>query len=106
MQPIPLPPFALLLWLAALGTFVVCAFLLTLWRGRAGSTTIAAALTPFVIPVGVTAFTVLVVSGIGIVLLTVGKSLAVPLALLMALLVLLGASYLSARPSGASGNPT
>lgn len=103
IEAIPLPSFTLVLWVSAAGGFLVCGLLLLLWRSPAGASRSAAFLTPFLIPVTVTCFTILTISSIGSLLLTVGKSLAVPIALVMAMAVLLVSSALAAR-SGEAPN--
>lgn len=102
MESIALPPFTPTLWGISLGLFVVCSLLLVAWRGPAGASGFPAALVPFLIPVAVTAFAVLVISSIGSLLLTVGKTAAVPLALAFALGVLLVCSLLATRPEESS----
>lgn len=97
MEAIPLPSFTILLLTTSLVVFMVTAFLLFLWRGPAGSSALAAALTPFLIPVSVTAVTATIISGIGALLLTAGKFLAVPVALGLATAVLAIAWLAAAR---------
>lgn len=102
MESIALPPFTLTLWVTALGLFVMCSLLLVAWRGPAGAAGLPAALVPFLIPVAVTAFAALIISSIGSLLLTVGKTAAVPLALAIAMGVLLVCSLLATRPEESS----
>ena len=103
IEAIPLPSFTLALWASAAGGFLVCGLLLFLWRSPGGASRAAAFLTPFLIPVSVTSFTILAISSIGSLLLTVGKTLAVPIAMALAVAVLLIASVLAAR-SGEAPN--
>ena len=99
MEAIPLPSFTILLLTTSLVVSLISAFLLFLWRGPAGSSALAAALTPFLIPVSVAAVTATIISGIGALLLTVGKFLAVPVALGLATAVL-AIAWLAAARSG------
>ena len=101
IEAIPLPSFTMVLWASAAGGFVVGGLLLLLWRSPAGASRAAAFLTPFLIPITVTSFTLLAISSIGSLLLTVGKTLAVPIALALSMAVLLIASALAARSSEA-----
>ncbi len=101
IEPIPLPPFTLQLLGGAAAVFVVCAFILITFRSDRPIGAIGSALLPFAIPAGVTAFIVLIVASIGVALLLVGKVIAVPLAMVLAVIVLVVCS-LMARSGSAS----
>ena len=103
MESVPLPSFTILLFTTSLAVFVVTAFLLFLWRGPAGSSALASALTPFLIPVGVASLSATIISSIGALLLTVGKFFAVPVALGVATAVLVIAWLAASRSSGPVG---
>lgn len=95
MHAIPLPPFTFMLLGGAAATFLVCGLLLLAFRQERSEGGPGAALLPFAIPVGVTACVVLVVTSIGVLLLSVGKTIAVPLAVMIAVVVLVVAGIMS-----------
>lgn len=97
MEAIPLPNFTFLLMGAAGGALILSGLLLFTFRGNAADAALPAALVPFLIPVCATALTLMMISVVGASLLTVGKQVAVPLALGLALAVLLVCSALSAN---------
>lgn len=56
---------------------------------------------PILMPVGVVGATALLIVGIGTLLLAVGEPLAVPVAITLALGILLVGAFLASRPAGA-----
>ena len=97
MEAIPLPNFTFLLIGAAGGGLVSSGILLFVFRGNAADAALPAALVPFLIPVCAVAITLTLIPVIGTILLTVGKQIAVPVALGLALAVLLVCSAISAN---------
>ncbi|GEM_PF-6921463 len=97
MEAIPLPNFTFLLIGAAGGALVISGLLLFIFRGNAADAALPAALVPFLIPVCATAVTMTMIPVVGALLLTVGKQIAVPVALGLALAVLLVCSAISAN---------
>ena len=103
MHSIPLPPFTFMLWGGAAAVFIISVLILLVAKpDEEGHASPLSALVPFAIPAGVSALAVLIVSGIGALLLLVGKEIAVPLALVLALVVLVVCGYVSSRPSQAA----
>lgn len=97
MEAIALPDFTFLLIGAAGGALVISGMLLFVFRGNAADAALPAALVPFLIPVCAAALALTIIPIIGSLLLTVGKQIAVPVALGLALAVLLVCSALSAN---------
>ena len=115
LEPIELPTFAPLLLIVAVVALVVCAVVFVRGSGRGETTSLEAALTPFAMPVGVTAFTVLVITLIGLLLLVTVNTLleagfdaepaklgAVAVAMLLSVVILVIAAYLASRSGGTS----
>jgi hypothetical protein len=89
MESAAVPVFVPLLWTVAAVALVVCAAILI--RGSRGGdvSAIEKLLTPFAMPLGALAFIALMISGIGSLLLTVGKQTAVPVALALTVLIMI-----------------
>ena len=96
MEAIPLPEFTPMLWALGAGLFIVCGLIIV--RGNRGGevSTIEAALTPFALPLCLVGLITLGISGIGSLLLTVGKTTAVPVALGLTVLIMV-LSYFASK---------